>query len=66
MVLAKSRDVMILNVEYPLLIDLFRNGRTVLDCPEIEKKLLSNKFGIQSTYVLKRKKLLPKTPLFHT
>ena len=40
MVLAKSRDVRILNVEYPLLIDLFRNGRTVLDWPEIEKKLL--------------------------
>ena len=40
MVLAKSRDVRILNVEYPLLIDLFRNGRTVLDCPEIKKKHL--------------------------
>jgi len=39
-VLAKSRDVRILIVGYPLLIDLFRNGRTVLDCPEIEKKLL--------------------------
>ena len=43
---------MILNVEYPLLIDLFRNGRTVLDWPEIEKKLLFFRATFSSVFAM--------------